>query len=288
MGSERRSDEELARMRQISEQLPDDLEGLEVKLSDPDHLVRMLTAMKMGQVEDANAVKLLLQALEDEHHEVRSSAALALGHYEDPQTLPILLDHLANDPSGGVRAMCAAAAGFSGDDAEMERYVEALMDPYENVRIAACWQFAHQQDRRAVDVIRGLVRDPNQWVRSSAASVLIRLGVIDEQVMDLLSGDESWEVRLSVVEELIKAEVADQRIVRAIERMMQEPDAQEHEVMMSEMNAFIESQERQDADLEPEEELSAEDEELIREMEESRPKPLAELLKKARRLVGEK
>lgn len=291
MRSERRSDEEIARMLEIRSQLPDDLDSLAAKLSDPDHLVRMQAIMKMMRLDDPAAVEFLRKAMEDEHAEVRASAALSLGHYKDLQALPAILDHLTHDSSPGVRVMCVFAAESIGSDAAMEGLKAALDDPDEHVRYGAAFAFPTCADSRAVDKIRELLHDPASSLRSGSAMSLIRLGIVDDQVMNVLVGDPSWEARREVAQELINAKVADRRIVDAVEHLMHEPEAEEYEAQIAAQRAFMESDEYKAINeqyCDSDEELSEEDQEMLRELEESMDKPLAELLARARKLLEER
>jgi HEAT repeat protein len=66
-----------------------------------------------------------------------------------------------------------------------------------------------KEDKRALEKIRNLLEDPVAEVRSDAAAVLILLNEVDEEVMSVLVGDPSWDVRRQVAVELIRAGVAD-------------------------------------------------------------------------------
>ncbi len=278
MTSERCSDENIARMKETTQilVLRLDLDSLTQKLSDPDHLVRKLAALKMQWLEDARAVEPLLKAMEDEHPGVRAGAAQSLGRYNDPASFTAILDHLAHDPSPGVRRVCAHAARSSDADATMECLERALKDPDELVRLSACWYFVHKHDSRALSAICDLLNNADTVLCYGAATALIRLGIEGERVMDMLQNDAAWMVRREIADELIRAGVADQRIVDAIERLMREPEAQKYEANIDEYRASLGSED---------EELSEEDMETIREIEDSGPRPLSEMLAKARALL---
>jgi HEAT repeat protein len=164
--------------------------------------------------------------------------------------------------------MCVHPARTIGGDAAMDNVASALNDPDEHVRYAACWQFAHHNDRRAVGKIRILLDDPFPMVRSGAATVLIRLRLIDKYVMDVLVNDDSWDVRREVANELIKAGIADQRIVETIKQLMEEPEAAEYEERISDYLAYKESDEYKATAIDlDDEELSEEDKAMFREWE---------------------
>lgn len=286
MRSERRSDKELARMMEILDQLPSDLDELVERMADPDHLVRMEVATKLRQIENPAAVGYLLKLLEDEHSEVRSSAALALGHYDDKSALPAVVDHMLNDTNPKVRWMSMFAVDRIGKEDAVEALERALDDPDEHLRSAACWQFVHRKDHRALPQIRVLFTESDPLLRSAAAEMLIRLELVDEPVMDVLVNDPSWTVRQSVAEELILAGIKDERIAQTIECLIQQPEAEQYEAGVA---AYEEAMKSIESD-EDEQELSEKEQEELREMEEdiedSRPKRLAELLERAYRLLA--
>ena len=169
MRSHMRSQEDLERLSQLHHELPNDLEALEVRLTDPDPLVRFAVVSKLRQLKDPCAVNPLLHALEDESSDVRSSAALALSYYADARFLPVIIDHTAHDMSPGVRCMSAITAGSIGTDEAMEAIRSALSDPDEHVRMTACYEFANRNDLRALTEIRHLLSDTEDVVRSAAA-----------------------------------------------------------------------------------------------------------------------
>lgn len=284
MRSEPRSEDEFARIMEILDQLPEDLTGLASKLSDPDHLVRMQAASKMGALDDPAALEPLLKALEDEHVEVRASAALSLGRLGDPRAVPALLDHLANDTGSKARLLSAWAANMIGTEPVTAALESALTDSDPRIRVTACSHFVRKKDMRAVEKIREMLGDPEPVWRSSAADMLIQLGLADERVMDVLTNDPSWTVRHSVAEELVRAGISDGRIVQTIERLMQQPEAEEYQAGVA---AYDESMKLAELE-EGEDELSEEDREelqgLEEELEDLRPRPLVELLEHARKL----
>lgn len=279
MKSEPRSQEEIQRMGEIWDQLPEDLAGLTYKLSDPDYMVRRQAARKMAGLEDADAVEPLLQTLEDEHHDVRAAAALALGMLNQPQAVPALLNHLANDPKPWARLWAAIGADMIDTEPVAPAMEAALSDPEEKIRTFACWHFVHKNDARALHVIRPMLQDPEPLQRWSGATMLIRLGLVGQSVMDLLTDDPSWDVRQDVAQELIRARIGDERIVQTVERLMREPEAEKYEAGVDQ---YEEAMSSVDFEEDEEEELFEREKQEIEDM---RPKRLAELLRLARQLL---
>lgn len=182
-----RSPEEIARREAIKNSLPNDLNALAEKLSDPDHDVRSLSVAKMMWLDDPKAIQPLIDAFEDDHLEVRRSIALALAHYEPKEAVSALVHHVIDDPSVQVRAICAFALSCIGGDEALDGLRVALKDSDENVRYAACWTFAHHQDKRAVPEIIEMMNDPDWKVRKSACEVLVRLEVADNRIASTLA-----------------------------------------------------------------------------------------------------
>ncbi len=262
MRSEPRSPEQLAKANEILKSLPEDLDGLVAKLGDADPDVRRLAAVRLGGLEDARAVGPLLQVLEDEVADVRSSAALALALTRSADAAPALARRLADDSSPGVRAMSVWALGMLEATDVAGIMTQAMSDPDEHVRHAACWFFAHSGDLTALPRILALLEDPVWFVRKGACQVLIKL------------------------------DIGDQRVVDTLEALRREPEGEEYEKWVLEFRAYRDSDEyRQimaeiesaDEALEPEE--ADEDEEDWELPEEP---SLAELLEQARELLNRK
>jgi len=282
MRSYMRSQEDLERLSQLHHELPNDLETLEIRLTDPNPLVRFAVVSKLRQLKDPRVVDPLLHALEDESSDVRSMAALSLSYYADARFLLVIIDHLAHDTSPGVRCMAAMVAGAIGTDEAMEALKLSLSDLDEHVRMTACYEFANINDLRALPEIQHLLSDSEDVVRSAASTVLVRLGKVDENVMNVLMDDLSWETRKHLAHELVRAKIADGRIIMAIEQLMKESEAVKYESQMAQYRMAVASDEKEDDGAE---ELSEEDQSEMRKWEELQDKPLAELLEKARALL---
>lgn len=243
-------------MREIDEQLPNDMASLVVKITDQDHLVRRQVAERMGSLGDSAAAEPLMSLINDEHPEVRATAAFSLGRLGDPRALPAICDHVIHDPAPKARAMSVWAAGEFDSATVTIALQTALGDPDVDIRLAACWHFVHRRDGRALPQIRELLRHPGSHHRSSAASMLIHLGLADDQVFNVLERDESWHVRQDVAEELVRHKVVDPRVVAAIERLMTEPEAAEYEARLAEAEEEMAAVQSDD---EPDEELTEEE-----------------------------
>jgi len=277
MNSHNYSREDFDRMMQVYLELPKDIEVLTAKLSAADPFIRLASVMKMRELNDPQVMDALLAAFDDESENVRSMVALALVPYAEQGSLPSILGHLANDPSTMVRCMSAVAAGLTHTNAAMDALSQALLDSDPTVRSTACGQFADNNDKRALGRIYDLHRDSEEIVRSQAAVTLIRLGVVDDIVMDMMINDPSMGVRREIVEELLRLDVADPRIVEVIERMMNEPADTEHDgdkVRTKEIILTCKSRNTGKAG------------EMLCNSVEAVKTPLTELLAKAHKLVG--
>ncbi|MHB1455655.1 MAG: HEAT repeat domain-containing protein [Armatimonadota bacterium] len=286
MKSHMRSQEDLERLSQLHHELPSDLEALEIRLTDPDPLVRFAVVKKLWQLEDPHVADLFLTVLTDEAIDVRTCAVISLSDYPDVRFLPAVIDRLTHDPLPHVRVWAAITVGTIGGESAAEALRLALHDPDERVREFACLHYADQNDVRASSEIRRLLSDPEPRVRSAAARALIHIQSIDEDVINVLLNDPSWGTRKELAHELVRAKVADERIISAIEQLMKEPEAAKYESQLAEYRMAMAEDHTADDDDDGLEEMSEEDKAEMQMMEEMDDKPLAELLQKARVLLG--
>ena len=268
-----RSQKDLERLAQLDIALPNDLEMLKTKLKDPDRLVRLAVISKLRRMESLSVIEPLVDALVDEWSDVRCEAASSLWYYSYYGTrfLSAILDHLVCDSSAEMRYQSACTAIAIGGNDVMEALRLALGDPYVQVRVRACREFAYKKDLRALSEIHHLLSDSDEVVRSAAAETLVRLGKVDEDIMNMLSTDPSWELRKRLAHKLVRAKVADERVITGVEQLMREPEVEAYEAGVIEFYDAMAASE-----------MPEEDKVEILEME---VKPLAELLEKARALL---
>lgn len=84
------------------------------RLKDPDHGVRQMAAISLGQLEDARAVKPLISTLKDSDTQVRVSTVEALARIGAPskEAIPIMEEMKLKDSDETVRAWCKDAVEY--------------------------------------------------------------------------------------------------------------------------------------------------------------------------------
>jgi HEAT repeat protein len=177
------------------------------ELSDPETEIRMSGVNRLRKIPDETGIALLLQAFEDTSPRVRGSVALALGT-GDLQPLPALIRHLRENASAHVRLMCAVSLGWTSDSRTVEPLLAALRDGL----AAGDWK---------------LTMTCAQTLGASGAHQAIPL------LLEALD-QPRWSARRSAAQALLDLEVADGRLVSALERMSREPDAAEWNVSAAE------------------------------------------------------
>lgn len=209
-----RKPEELDELMRRFEMMPEDPEQV-VDLLEDDHMMVREAAMMKLRILDGVDDDVFMTALDNESFHVRARAALELGWRKVRYAIPLLLEHLASDPSGGVRAMCAIALGNLGGDDALDGLQAALDDRNAQVRLTACSAFGRRRDHRATDKLQSMLQDPDFHVRTCVVRALISLGVADGRAVvvaeQLLSDPVHTESEASVreTEEEIRAVLDD-------------------------------------------------------------------------------
>ena len=96
-------------------------------------------------------------------------------------------------------------------------------------------------DERAADALLQALADPDWRVLSAAGTGLVRLGdrrAIPPLLRLLDHADRS--VRYGVCRDLLNLKAGDQRLVDALERLSQDPEAEEHDLEADEWNCDLE------------------------------------------------
>lgn len=133
--------------------------------------VREAVAHALGMSGYAEALPVLLEAIDSGDDEARQAAAQALGMIADPQAVPVLLTAL-KDSSSEVRQEAAWALGYVGDPAGAPGLIAALGDADFSVRFTAAFALAGIQDPSAVEPLTGLLADKERRVQIAAACSL--------------------------------------------------------------------------------------------------------------------
>ncbi|MBN1922573.1 MAG: HEAT repeat domain-containing protein [Anaerolineae bacterium] len=83
-------------------------------LTHPQHPVRQMAAMALGDIRESSAIAALVEALNDPQEVVRQAAAFSLGKLHAREAVEALLQHLSDD-SELVRNAAVKALGLIGD-----------------------------------------------------------------------------------------------------------------------------------------------------------------------------
>jgi len=95
---------------------------------DPDYLVRAQAAVALGNLKNAQAIPVLIKALNDTSQWVRVDVVIAIGELKGPTTLPALDKVLSDDISPDVRRTTARVLGAIGGQESIDVLIKALED----------------------------------------------------------------------------------------------------------------------------------------------------------------
>ena len=149
---------------------------------------RAWAANVLGEVGAPRAFPSLVRALGDPEDEVRAKAASALGRLGDRRAVGYLLEHLLTDPAPFVRVRIASALGQFGGPEVIDRLVRALGDPAWWVRMRSV-EALEQIGSVTEGPLLVALDDPDSEIRVRAAVALERLGVPDNLVRMIESGE---------------------------------------------------------------------------------------------------
>jgi HEAT repeat protein len=179
-------------------------------LRDPDPLIRDRAIGRLRRLEGPEAVVALVSALDDPVVKVRSSAALALGAASALEALPALVEHMLSDESSHVRLTCAAFMDRFPDRRAVEALLQVLTDSDLRLVKSAIRGLGNLGDPRAILSLLPMLDHPERSVRFFTASALLKLKAVD------------------------------QRLVAALEKLTQDPEAEEHDLDADEWNCYLE------------------------------------------------
>jgi HEAT repeat protein len=168
----------------------------------------------------ADAVELLVEALEDANPNVRAGAARALGKIGDQRALGPLIFRLRYEPDAEVRKPLVWALHLGGERA-VAPLIDALRDHDEWVRFGAVVVLAKIGTAAVTPLMRALY-DADAQVRVGAAETLGRIG--DRQALDALAdllhdvNDSAWKQAAVAM-----GRMGDARAVRPLVKILQGP-----------------------------------------------------------------
>ena len=159
---------------------------------------RAWAANVLGEVRAQRAFPSLVRSLGDPEDEVRAKAATALGRLGDRRAVGYLLEQLLTDPAPFVRVRIASALGQFGGPEVIARLVRALGDPAWWVRMRSV-EALEQIGSVAEGPLLVALDDPDSEIRVRAAVALERLGVPDNLVSMIESGERVREASDTLV-----------------------------------------------------------------------------------------
>ena len=171
-----RSLDDLEATDELIETPPPDPQEMLKLLSSEEAQQRMLAARVFCQIEEREAIPLLISLLEDVCPLVRVSAAYALGRNSSKEAVEPLIEVLKKDWNGYVRKGVVWALGNSGDRRSFKPLLHALKTDISAVRLWAASSLAQIAKLEYEDImlaipplIEALRRDPVSAVRSNCA-----------------------------------------------------------------------------------------------------------------------
>jgi twitching motility protein PilT len=167
----------------------------------PDFVDKLLPLMASGEASNRSAVLKILLGMEDRHNLVKK-------YLKYSKSL-----------AGWARDRALDSMSEFGDDL-VEPAIELLSDPDEDVRALALVVAGSFDDPRIIPATVGLLKDPDWWLRVTAADTLGRLGnanAVDPLIETLADPEARW----AAVEAL--GRIADIRSLPALAKLFADP-----------------------------------------------------------------
>lgn len=117
----------------------------------------------------------LIEATRDKNMLVRSNAVSILAAREGPEVIEALIQAM-KDEDYVVRSNAMVRLSERGT-AVLDRVLEALNDPDEEIRAGAAWVLGELKDPRAIEPLQKAMDDENMVVRIQAKASLMAMGV---------------------------------------------------------------------------------------------------------------
>lgn len=174
--------------------------------------LRMAAANVLGRLENENAVRPLMQALEDSDPRVRARVARALGRIDDPSAAGALVDHLHGEPLP-VRREVADALGYLGNTDALEGLLSVADDDNEALRRTVAASLGRFGNAKPIDTLVDMLGDDSDLVRRAAVFSLI-------EVLSNVDSSESDELRQLVVDRMSASD--DPSIVDSLAEIVEE------------------------------------------------------------------
>ena len=156
--------------------------------------LRMAAANVLGTLENDNAVKPLVEALDDPDPRVRARIVRALGRIGDPRAAGALVEHLHGEPLP-VRREVADALGYLGNADALDGLLSVAEDDNEAMRRSVAASLGRFGNTKPIDVLIELLGDESDLVRRAAVFSLI-------EILSNVDSERSDELRQTVVDRM--------------------------------------------------------------------------------------
>jgi HEAT repeat protein len=222
------------------------VDALWIALADPEPDVRYHAAMTLGNISDARAVDVLIEAAVASGGPADwsdpspyypgseySNAISHLGRLRDPKAVEPMIK-LLSDPRPMARVNAARALQYLRDPRGIPSLLETLKDDDPRVRAQTAQALGVLKAAEAVDPLIVMLSDGDTAVRVAAAKGLGQLG--DRQAVEPLAArleDEDFGLRMSAAIALMQLD--DPRGVESIAKCLKDPDVKRRERAVTEL-----------------------------------------------------
>jgi len=195
------ADEQVAAIYDLkADPTPENVDRLRRLAANSDPRIRVTAIHALVQLNVPEASALAKEHLNDPDGFVRATAAKLVADIGDPAHVPALVERAREDPDKVVRQRAVEALERLGGEPAAAGLVDTLLDPADNVRLAAVRAIRHLDPAAAVpELSRLLAEDPNWEVRVQAAAALGESGHPEARVaLESARADENEFVRGAV------------------------------------------------------------------------------------------
>jgi hypothetical protein len=121
----------------------------------------------------------LAAALKDKHMLVRSNAVILLSKRSPSESMELLVEALKDDEYlvKSNAMVCLASYGPQ----VLQRMIEALSDPNQDVRAGAAWVLGELKDPRAIEHLERVAKDEYPLARIQAKASLVAMGRVPKK-----------------------------------------------------------------------------------------------------------
>lgn len=145
-----------------------------IEVLDADPELGSTAAKALGQIGDERAFEPLVDLLENGENSSRQAVVAALIAIAHPETVRRVGNLLA-DPAAPVRESAVRIVGHFGAKGFEEKIFECCRDNDERVRKAAVDQLPNIEDKRAVLMLIGILKEDSPRLRAAAAQNLLKI-----------------------------------------------------------------------------------------------------------------